>query len=515
MRNWVLDGSLIVASCMKTGADSVPTWLEAALSQGHRFWVYVGQLQSMRTDLIRKLTESGADQPEATAMSRLASSLSRCQWLAALAEDGDVLAEADLIGAQLRKAAARLGGNSCILTDDPQRIAEGKPFCTVARLQELSASSGGSDGIAFIDLASQQDRIRPALESALHQVLHHGRYIQGPEIEALEKRLADYVGVEHCVGVSSGTDALLIALMALGIGPGDEIITTAFSFAATAEAVLLLGARPVYVDIDPVTFNIDVSLIEEKINARTRAILPVGLYGQCPDFPAMRLVARQHGLALIEDAAQSFGATQDGMRSGSLGTIGATSFFPAKPLGAYGDAGACFTNDADLMMRLRELRDHGQSRRYHHVRLGINARMASIQAAVLLQKLTVFDDELVMRQRAAQCYQTLLQESASDMGMTLPVVAPGNTSSWAQYTVRIGHRDQIQAVLAQRGVPTAVHYPAPIPVQPAMVDSSGQYPVSVRSAQSVLSLPMHPYLNSATQQHIAQQLIQAVKETIA
>ena len=486
MKNWVLDGSLIVASCMKTGADSIPTWLEAALAKGHRFWVYVGQLQSMRTDLIRKLTESGADQPEATATSRLASYLSRCQWLAALAEDGDVLAEPDLIGAQLRKAAARLGGNSGILTDDPQRIAQGKPFCSVARLQELSASS---HGIAFIDLASQQDRIRPALESALHRVLHHGRYIQGPEIDALEKRLADYVGVEHCVGVSSGTDALLIALMALGIGPGDEIITTAFSFAATAEAILLLGARPVYVDIDPVTFNIDANLIEEKINARTRAILPVGLYGQCPDFPVMRLIARQHGLALIEDAAQSFGATQDGMRSGSLGTIGATSFFPAKPLGAYGDAGACFTNDANLMTRLRELRDHGQSRRFHHVRLGINARMASIQAAVLLQKLTVFDDELVMRQRAAQCYQTLLEESASDMGMTLPVVAPGNTSSWAQYTVRIGHRDQIQAALAQRGVPTAVHYPAPIPVQPAMVDS-------------------------ATQQCIAEQLIQVVKENM-
>ena len=509
MKNWVLDGSLIVASCMKTGADSVPTWLEAAFAKGHRFWVYVGQLQSMRTDLIRKLTESGADQPEATATSRLASSLSRCQWLAALAEDGDVLAEADLIGAQLRKAVARLDGNSGILTDDPQRIAQGKPFCSVARLQQLSASS---DGIAFIDLASQQDRIRPALESALHRVLHHGRYIQGPEIDALEQRLADYVGVEHCVGVSSGTDALLIALMALGIGPGDEIITTAFSFAATAEAILLLGARPVYVDIDPVTFNIDANLIEEKINARTRAILPVGLYGQCPDFPAMRLIARQHGLALIEDAAQSFGATQDGMCSGSLGTIGATSFFPAKPLGAYGDAGACFTNDANLMTRLRELRDHGQSRRYHHVRLGINARMASIQAAVLLQKLTIFDDELVMRQRAAQCYQTLLEESASDMGMTLPVVAPGNTSSWAQYTVRIGHRDQIQAALAQRGVPTAVHYPSPIPMQPAMVDSSGQYPVSARSAQCVLSLPMHPYLDSATQQCIAEQLIQVVKE---
>ena len=275
-----------------------------------------------------------------------------------------------------------------------------------------------------------------------------------------------------------------------------------------------MGARPVYVDIDPVTFNIDVRLIEEKINARTRAILPVGLYGQCPDFPVMRLIARQHGLALIEDAAQSFGATQDGMRSGSLGTIGATSFFPAKPLGAYGDAGACFTNDANLMTRLRELRDHGQSRRYHHVRLGINARMASIQAAVLLQKLTIFDDELVMRQRAAQCYQTLLEESASDMGMTLPVVAPGNTSSWAQYTVRIGHRDQIQAALAQRGVPTAVHYPSPIPMQPAMVDSSGQYPVSARSAQCVLSLPMHPYLDSATQQRIAEQLIQVVKENM-
>ena len=512
MRNWVLDGSLIVASCMKTGANSVPTWLEEALSQGHRFWVYVGQLQSMRTDLTRQLTESGADRPEVTATSRLASFLSRCQWLAALAEDGDVLAEVDLIGAQLRKAATRLDKDSGILTDDSQRIAQGKPFCTVAQLQECSTSS---DGIAFIDLASQQDRIRPVLESALHRVLHHGRYIQGPEIEALEKRLADYVGVEHCVGVSSGTDALLIALMALGIGPDDEIITTAFSFAATAEVILLLGARPVYVDIDPVTFNIDASLIEEKINARTRAILPVGLYGQCPDFSAMRLIARQHGLAVLEDAAQSFGATQDGVRSGNLGTIGATSFFPAKPLGAYGDAGACFTNDADLMTRLREIRDHGQSQRYHHVRLGINARMASIQAAVLLQKLTIFDDELVMRQRSAKCYQTLLEESADAMGMILPVVAPGNTSSWAQYTVRVGCRDQVQAALAQRGVPTAVHYPAPIPVQPAMVDSSGQYPVSARSAQCVLSLPMHPYLNSATQQRIAEQLIQAVKENMA
>lgn len=510
MANLLIDGCLLVSACLTLPQDSRPEWLSEAHSEGHRLWVYAGHWQSSLADLTTKLTDVGIDDAEMTAKSRLAHCYGPCQWLSALSEDAEALLDTDPIGAQLLKAAGRLNGDTLILTNDTSRLRNGHPFCGEEEWQVLVKSNSS---VPLIDLAVQQDRLRPGIESAVHRVLHHGRYIHGPEIELLERRLADYVGVDHCIALSSGTDGLLLAMMAYGIGPGDEVITTAFSFASTAEAILLVGASPVFVDIDAATFNIDANLIEEKLSPRTRAILPVSLYGQCADFEIIRSIAKENDLVVIEDAAQSFGATQAGVRAGGLGTIGVTSFFPAKPLGAYGDAGACFTDDEDMMVRVRQLRDHGQDSRYHHVHIGINARMSSLQAAVLLEKLSVFDEELNARQSAAYRYQTLLVQAAESYAVDLPELAPGNTSSWAQYTVQMNERNMVQAALAVRGVSSAVHYPLPIPAQPALAGVACDCPVASVVAERVLSLPMHAYLDSRTQNHIVEQLIEVLGQT--
>ena len=254
----------------------------------------------------------------------------------------------------------------------------------------------------FVDLKAQYRHLKPAIDARIQAVLDHGQYILGPEVRELETRLAARIGAKHCIGCASGTDALLLAMMALGIGPGDEVITSPFTFFATAEMIMLLGAVPVFADIDPVTYNIDPAKIEAAITSRTRAIMPVSLYGQPAEMDAINAVAARHNLAVIEDAAQSFGALYFGRHSGNLSTIGCTSFFPSKPLGCYGDGGACFTNDDALATAMFELRNHGQDRRYHHTRIGINGRIDTIQAAVLLAKLDVFDDELLVAQRSSQ-----------------------------------------------------------------------------------------------------------------
>lgn len=348
--------------------------------------------------------------------------------------------------------------------------------------------------IPFTDLAAQQDRLRAGIEAGIARVLAHGQYILGPEVAELEEKLVAYTGAAHCISVANGTDALQIALMALGVGPGDEVITPGFSYIATAEAVVLLGASVVYVDIDPVSYNMDPALLEAAITARTRAIIPVSLYGQPADFDAINAIAARHGIPVIEDGAQSFGADYRGRKSCNLSTIGCTSFFPSKPLGCYGDGGAVFTSDPDLSRIIRQIARHGQDRRYHHIRVGVNSRLDTVQAAILLPKLAILDDEIAARQRLAEAYDAAL----APLGLPTPQIADGCQSAWAQYTVRVEHRDAVQEALKAAGIPTAVHYPLPLNLQPAVSDSAAVLPNGDRAAQQVMSLPMHPYMDAET-----------------
>ena len=362
----------------------------------------------------------------------------------------------------------------------------------------------------FIDLKTQSDRIEGRLLERLRSVLHHGAYIMGPELTELEAALAKFVGVKHALTVASGTDALLVSLMALGIKAGDEVITTPFSFFATVEVIALLGAVPVFVDIDPVTYNLDVTKLQAAITNKTKAIMPVSLYGQCADFDEINAIASLYNLPVIEDAAQSFGATYKGRVSGSLTTIGCTSFFPSKPLGCYGDGGACFTNDDALAAAINEIRLHGQSKRYYHTRLGINGRFDTLQAAFLLEKLALFPEEVQLRQDVAKRYAQLLPKS-----IQTPSIKSHNLSVFAQYTIEVEDRDHIQRSLQEQGIPTAVHYPVGLHEQPIlkqMYPGELHYPCTEHAAKHVLSLPMHPYLNIKDQQLIAEALEKVLVE---
>lgn len=347
----------------------------------------------------------------------------------------------------------------------------------------------------FVDLKSQYQRLKQDIDAGIQRVLDHGQYILGPEVNELEEKLANYAGARHCITVANGTDALLAALMAFGIAPGDEVITPSFTYIATAETVALLGAKPVYVDIDPRSYNIDPGLLEAAITPRTKAIIPVSLYGQCAEFDEINAIASKHGLPVIEDAAQSFGATYRGKKSCNLTDLACTSFFPSKPLGCYGDGGAVFTNDDGLAKVLRQIARHGQDRRYHHVRVGMNSRLDTIQAAILLPKLGILDEELRQRNSIAARYSDLLNKSG--LGIT-PHLQTYNTSAWAQYTIQLSNRDLVQERLKTRGIPTAIHYPIPLHKQPAVRFDAANLPVSERMADQVLSLPMHPYLNESS-----------------
>jgi UDP-2-acetamido-2-deoxy-ribo-hexuluronate aminotransferase len=357
--------------------------------------------------------------------------------------------------------------------------------------------------IEFIDLKTQYQRLKTEIDAGIQRVLDHGQYILGPEVVELEEKLAAFVGAKYCITVANGTDALQIAQMALGIGPGDEVITPGFTYIATAETVALLSAKPVYVDIDPRTYNLDPKLLEAAITPRTRAIIPVSLYGQCADFDAINAIAARHGIPVIEDAAQSFGASYKGRKSCNLSTIACASFFPSKPLGCYGDGGAIFTNDDELAKVMRQIARHGQDRRYHHIRVGVNSRLDTLQAAILLPKLAVLDEEIAQRQQVATLYKKLLGEASIH---TTPYVEPHNTSAWAQYTIRVQDRDAVQEKLRQAGIPTAVHYPIPLNKQPAVADDSAQLPMGDKVAEQVMSLPMSPGLTQTDQARIAELL---------
>lgn len=361
----------------------------------------------------------------------------------------------------------------------------------------------------FIDLHAQQMLIKNKIDAGIQRVLAHGQYILGPEVFELEERLAEFVGAKYCITVANGTDALQIAQMALGIGPGDEVITPGFTYIATAETVALLGGRPVYVDVCPRTYNLDPQLLEAAITPRTKAIIPVSLYGQCADFDAINAIATKYGIPVIEDAAQSFGASYKGRRSCNLSTIACTSFFPSKPLGCYGDGGAIFTNDDELAKVLRQIARHGQDRRYHHVRVGVNSRLDTLQASILLSKLEIFPNELELREQVAQTYSSLLQ----GLNLGKPFVEIHNRSAWAQYTVRVKRREFLQDELQAHGVPTAVHYPIPLNKQPAVSNLSARLDIGDKIAQEVLSLPFHPYLQSNQITYVVDILSDGVSRT--
>jgi UDP-2-acetamido-2-deoxy-ribo-hexuluronate aminotransferase len=357
----------------------------------------------------------------------------------------------------------------------------------------------------FIDLKSQYQRLKKDIDAGIQRVLDHGQYILGPEVAELEEKLNKYTGAKYCITCANGTDALQIAQMALGIGPGDEVITPGFTYIATAETVALLRAKPVYVDIDPRTYNLDPKLLEAAITPRTKAIIPVSLYGQCADYDTINAIATKHGIPVIEDAAQSFGATYKGRKSCNLTTIACTSFFPSKPLGCYGDGGAIFTNDDELAKVMRQIARHGQDRRYHHIRVGVNSRLDTLQAAILLPKLAVLDQEMMQRQRVADTYNELLctvvasEARQSIPAIQVPYIEPHNTSAWAQYTIQVPNREILQSQLQQVGIPTAVHYPIPLNKQPAVAAHNLKLPVGDAVAQKVISLPMSPDLEREDQ----------------
>jgi UDP-2-acetamido-2-deoxy-ribo-hexuluronate aminotransferase len=363
--------------------------------------------------------------------------------------------------------------------------------------------------VEFIDLKSQYLRLKSEIDARIQRVLDHGQYILGPEVFELEEKLAFYTGAEHCIAVANGTDALQVAQMALGIGPGDEIITPGFTYIATAETAALLGAKPVYIDIDPRTYNINPNLLEAAITQRTKAIIPVSLYGQCADYDAINSVAAKHGIPVIEDAAQSFGAIYKGKKSCNLTTIACTSFFPSKPLGCYGDGGAIFTNDNELAKVMRQIARHGQEKRYHHIRVGINSRLDTLQAAILIPKLTILDEEIAQRQVVAQQYDRLL----NDAGISAtPYVEPHNVSVYAQYTVRLDGRDFLQEKMKTAGIPTAIHYPIPLNKQMAVQDLAISLPIGDEMATQVMSLPMSPTLRLEHQVQVVQALTKGLGE---
>ncbi|RZJ11763.1 MAG: DegT/DnrJ/EryC1/StrS family aminotransferase [Rubrivivax sp.] len=362
----------------------------------------------------------------------------------------------------------------------------------------------------FIDLKSQYAALRDNINARIQKVLDHGQYILGPEVKEMEAALAARTGASHCISVASGTEALLICLMALDLGPGDEVITSPFTFAATAEMIVLAGGVPVFVDIEPDTANIDASLIEAAITPRTRAVMPVSLYGQLADMDAINAIADSHGLAVIEDAAQSFGASYRGKKSGNLSTFGCTSFFPSKPLGCYGDGGAIFTSDDSLAQACREIRTHGQSQRYLHTRIGVGGRMDTLQCAVVLGKLDRFDWEVRRRIELGDAYAHQLRAAAPHL--QLLAVRADRDCVWAQYTVFVDDRDAVQARLKAAGVPTAVHYPRPLHYQPAYARYGRVHdcPHSIRAAARVLSLPMSADLSNEQQDVIVAAVAAAV-----
>jgi UDP-2-acetamido-2-deoxy-ribo-hexuluronate aminotransferase len=523
VKHFILDVNVIVDFWLRENSFEVTTQL---LEQGeagiNRFWITASQIPTLIYVARQAFKRSGLEPETATkVVDALLQDLFGC--VSILSNHGFEQVETygktnDFEDAQIAVAARSLGkSHVCIVTEDKTFDAMGETPC-MQPTQALTWSVASDDkrSLPFIDLASQQVAIRPQIERNIEKVLRHGQYVMGPEVAELETKLAEYVGVKHCISASSGTDTLMIAMMALGIGAGDEVITTPFTFIATGEMIALLGAIPVFVDIDPQTYNIDPAKIEAAITAKTKAIMPVSLYGQCADFDAINAIADKHGLPVIEDAAQSFGATYKGKKSCNLSTIGSTSFFPSKPLGAYGDGGALFTNDDALAKAMREIRVHGQEKRYYHSRIGMNGRLDTMQAAILLAKLERFDWEVEQRSKLGARYSELINAlplpkgegwgggdvATEKLSIITPYIEPFNTSVYAQYTVLVKNREQVQQKLKEAGIPTAVHYPVPLHLQPAFASlgqGEGCFPISEDLSKQVMSLPMGSDLTTEQQ----------------
>lgn len=368
--------------------------------------------------------------------------------------------------------------------------------------------------VPFIDLKTQYKALKESIDSRIMKVLESGAYISGPEVTELEQKLAKHTGVSHVLACASGTDALLIPMMALGIGQGDEVITTGFSFIATAETIVLAGAKPIYVDIDPRTYNIDPKAIEKAITSKTKAILPVSLYGQMADMDEILAIAKKHNLLVLEDLAQSYGAQYKGKKSGSMAIASGTSFYPAKPLGCYGDGGAIFTNDAKLATVMKEIREHGSEKRYYHTRLGVNGRLDTIQCAILLAKMERYDWEVEQRQRLANRFNQAFAEIKSP-DFSIPLVKPDRDSVWAQYTLTVQNRADFQKKLQDKGVPTSVHYPMTMADQPWYKEhtagASAHIPNARWAADHVVSLPMYPDMDNSTQDRVIEAVLSAMK----
>jgi UDP-2-acetamido-2-deoxy-ribo-hexuluronate aminotransferase len=356
----------------------------------------------------------------------------------------------------------------------------------------------------FANLKLSYEAHKKEIDVAIQSVLSSASFIMGTPVFELEENLSAFTGAKHAIACSNGTDALLLAMMAIGIKPGDEVITSPFTFISTAESIALLGATPVFVDINEATFNIDETLIEAKITSKTKLIMPVSLFGQMPNMDAINKLAKKHDLWVIEDGAQSFGATYSGKKSGNCSAIGTTSFFPAKPLGCFGDGGAVFTNDDELAERMKSIRVHGQTKKYHHKYIGLNGRLDTLQAAVLNVKLKSYPNDIKKRQAAAEMYNSFLNNY-----IQTPMIASNCTSVWAQYSIRVKNRDQIQNLLNDKGIPTAVYYPIPLHLQECFKHlnyKAGDFPVSELIAKEIISLPMNPFLSSTEIEYVSKEL---------
>ncbi|MEJ5300507.1 MAG: DegT/DnrJ/EryC1/StrS family aminotransferase [Thermodesulforhabdaceae bacterium] len=508
---------IAVDSCIGETDDAISRTFSKAQTEGVKTWLYVGSVDRIHSELAEKLMNLkllSKEEASVNASRLLKDFSSRHSWLAALTEDGEAVTDPFPLRSQLSKAVNRLGQGAYILTRSEDFLKD-PSIKSISPEDYLVTLSSAPPEIPFVDLYRQQDLIRGEIERRIFTVLRHCRYVGGPEIAELEERLKDEVGVQHAITCSSGTDALFMSLLALGIGPGDAVFTVPFTFAATAEVIRLAGATPVFVDIDPVCFVMDPESLRKAIEAvegkrrdvplprgadklKPKAIIAVDLFGCPAPYKEISRIAHQYGLFLIEDAAQAFGSRYGKKMAGSLGNVGCVSFFPAKSLGAYGDGGAIFTDSEELAERLRLIRNHGtDSVPYQHRIIGLNGRLDSIQAAVLLAKLKIFGAEKRQRQHIADLYTEKL---SGIPGIITPTTPESVESVWSQYSIltpsRI-FRDTLRKELAENRIPTAIYYPLPLHLQPAFEDlgyKSGDFPVAESCAERILSLPIHPYV---------------------
>jgi len=518
---------IVVDSCLDKNTSVISRAFRKAKDEGVKTWLYVGSIDRIHSELVSHLirTKLLPEDKAAEEASRLFNSFATQHlWLSALAEDGEAVTDPFPLRHQLTKALKRLGQHAYIFTRN-ENLLKDQSIQSLSPENYLELSNVAPAEIPFVDLSRQQDVIRQEVEKRVFAVLRHCRYVDGPEITKLEERLKSEVGVQHVITCSSGTDALIMSLLALGIGPGDAVFTVPFTFVATAEAIRLVGATPIFVDIDPVYFVMDPESLEKTIEAvkgkrkgmpvpkgseklKPKAIITVDLFGCPAPYREITDIAKRHKLFLIEDAAQAFGSRYRGKMAGSLGDVGCVSFFPAKPLGAYGDGGAIFTDSPELAERLRLIRNHGtDSIPYHHRLIGLNGRLDSIQAAVLLAKLKIFGDEKKKRQHIAYLYTKRLSRIG---GIITPTVPRGVESVWSQYSIispSKSFRDALRRKLAENHIPTAIYYPRPLHLQPAFSDlgyKPGDFPVAESCAGRILSLPIHPYVKEDLIEKIAE-----------